>query len=129
MLTTVWIALLVFTVPGLVVSWISGLKLPWAAAASIPVSFGIYGMAAWELGMWDMRFDVRSATIARSLLPPAVTGSTASAARSTSSTGQRWASHAEGHERSQEVPARGPAGPVSTRARWLHRRRWAILDI
>ncbi len=64
MLTTVWIALLVFTVPGLVVSWISGLKLPWAAAASIPVSFGIYGMAAWVLGMWDMRFDVRSATIA-----------------------------------------------------------------
>lgn len=64
MLTTVWIALLVFTVPGLVVSWISGLKLPWAAAASIPVSFGIYGMAAWVLGMWDMRFDVRSAAIA-----------------------------------------------------------------
>ena len=63
MLTTVWIAVLVFTVPGLLVSWVSGLKVPWAAAASIPVSFGIYGVAAWVLGMMDMRFDVRSVAI------------------------------------------------------------------
>lgn len=68
MLTTVWIAVLVFTVPGLLVSWISGLKFPWAAAASIPVSFGIYGMAAWVLGMADMRFDVRSVAISTLLV-------------------------------------------------------------
>ena len=68
MLLTVWIAVLVFTVPGLLVSWISGLKLPWAAAASIPVSFGIYGMAAWVLGMADMRFDVRSVAISTLLV-------------------------------------------------------------
>ncbi len=67
MLTTVWIAVLVFTVPGLVVSWVSGLKVPWAAAASIPVSFGIYGMAAWVLGMLDMRFDVRSVALSTAL--------------------------------------------------------------
>ena len=63
MLMTVWIAVLVFTVPGLVVSWVSGLKVPWALAASIPATFGIYGFAAWVLGTMDMRFDLRSVTI------------------------------------------------------------------
>ena len=64
MLTTLWIAVLVFTVPGLVVSWVSGLKIPWAIAASIPATFGIYGIAAWTLGVWEMRFDLRSVALA-----------------------------------------------------------------
>ncbi|ANE05248.1 DUF6541 family protein [Corynebacterium crudilactis] len=63
MLTTLWIAVLVFTVPGLVVSWVSGLKLPWAMAASIPATFGIYGLAAWVLGILEMRFDLQSVVI------------------------------------------------------------------
>lgn len=63
MLTTLWIAVLVFTVPGLVVSWVSGLKVPWAIAASIPATFGIYGLSAWLLGLWEMRFDLHSVVI------------------------------------------------------------------
>ncbi|WP_245802157.1 DUF6541 family protein [Corynebacterium pacaense] len=63
MLTTVLIAVAVFSVPGFIVSWISGLKTPWALAASIPVSFGIFGLAAWILGMMDLRFDVRSVAV------------------------------------------------------------------
>lgn len=63
MLTTLWIAVLVFTVPGLVVSWVSGLKVPWAIAASIPATFGIYGLSAWLLGLWEMHFDLHSVVI------------------------------------------------------------------
>ncbi|ALC05044.1 hypothetical protein CDES_02955 [Corynebacterium deserti GIMN1.010] len=63
MLTTLWLAVVAFAVPGFVVSWISGLKLPWAFAASIPATFGIYGFSAWVLGMASMRFDLRSVVL------------------------------------------------------------------
>ncbi|MFC6147409.1 DUF6541 family protein [Corynebacterium nasicanis] len=57
MTTLVLIAALVFTVPGASLGWISGLRLPWALAASIPVTFGLYGLAGWVLGQLDIRFD------------------------------------------------------------------------
>lgn len=57
------VAALVFTVPGLIFSWVSGLKGPWAFAASIPVTFGIYGVAAWLIGLTDVRFDVGSVAV------------------------------------------------------------------
>lgn len=50
----------VFVVPGTIFSWVSGLKLPWALASSIPVSFGTFGLAAWLLGQVDIRFDLTS---------------------------------------------------------------------
>jgi len=55
--TLVLIAALVFTVPGASLGWISGLRLPWALAGSIPVTFGLYGLAGWILGQLDIRFD------------------------------------------------------------------------
>lgn len=55
---TIIIAALVFTVPGLVLNWISGLKGPWAIAAAIPSTFGLYGLAAWLIGLTDSRFSV-----------------------------------------------------------------------
>lgn len=128
MLTTVWIALLVFTVPGLVVSWISGLKLPWAAAASIPVSFGIYGMAAWVLGMWDMRFDVRSATIA-TLITAVVAlvwrlGWITVAVVRRRREGRRQASE----EAPEEAPADTPEPPNRWRALLAYARNGGLLD-
>lgn len=57
------VAALVFSVPGLIFSWISGLKGPWALAASIPVTFGIYGVAAWILGQTDTRFTLVSVAV------------------------------------------------------------------
>lgn len=68
MLTTVGVAVLVFSLPGLLVGWLSGLKLPWAAAAAIPFTFGIYGLVAWVLGMAEWRFDVRSVLISTAVI-------------------------------------------------------------
>lgn len=53
----VLIAALVFTMPGAAVGWVSGLRLPWALATSIPVSFGLFGLAGWVLGQMDIRYD------------------------------------------------------------------------
>ena len=49
----VLVAALVFTVPGALLGWVSGLRLPWAAAGSVPVSFGVFGLGAWVLGQLD----------------------------------------------------------------------------
>lgn len=62
------LAALVFTVPGFLLGWVSGLKAPWAAAASLPVSFGVYGLAAWLLGQTGLRYDLASATVVWALL-------------------------------------------------------------
>ncbi|AZA14281.1 DUF6541 family protein [Corynebacterium choanae] len=45
--------LLVFVVPGLVINWMSGLKLPWALTASVPVSLGVLGFIGWLSGLDD----------------------------------------------------------------------------
>ncbi|WIM73028.1 hypothetical protein QP028_04825 [Corynebacterium suedekumii] len=42
LLQAVLITALVFTVPGAALAWVSGLRLPWALASSIPVSFGTF---------------------------------------------------------------------------------------
>ena len=41
--------LAVLIIPGMVVNWISGLKLPWAVAASLPTTAGVVGFAGWAL--------------------------------------------------------------------------------
>lgn len=55
---------LVVLVPGLVVGWLSGLRLPWAAATAVPVTFSIYGLAGWLYGYVGIPFTVWSATAA-----------------------------------------------------------------
>lgn len=62
------VAALVFTVPGLIFNWLSGLKGPWAVAASIPVTFGIYGLAAWLIGQTDARFTVGTVAVVWAIL-------------------------------------------------------------
>lgn len=56
----VLIAFVFYTAPGALLGWVSGLKLPWALASSVPVTFGTVGLAAWLLGQWDQRFEVGS---------------------------------------------------------------------
>ena len=52
----VWLAIAVFTLPGLIVSWVAGARLPAAAAASLPVTFGIAGLASWMYGAMGIGF-------------------------------------------------------------------------
>ncbi|AIT60336.1 DUF6541 family protein [Corynebacterium doosanense] len=53
----------VIFLPGAVISWVSGAKLPYAAVAAIPVSFAVYGVAGWVFGLVDIRFGVLSAAL------------------------------------------------------------------
>ncbi|MBI8999450.1 hypothetical protein M0E87_01195 [Corynebacterium sp. CCM 9185] len=57
------VAVLVFTVPGFLTCRVSGVRAPWAAAASIPASFGIYGLAAWFYGLTPYAYDARSVSV------------------------------------------------------------------
>ncbi|MDY5786427.1 DUF6541 family protein [Corynebacterium sp.] len=52
----VLIALLVFVLPGFVVSWVAGAKSPAALAAALPVTFGIVGLSSWLWGEAGARF-------------------------------------------------------------------------
>ena len=52
----VWLAIAVFTLPGLIVAWVAGAKLPAAAAASLPATFGLIGFGSWLLGALGIRF-------------------------------------------------------------------------
>ena len=52
----VWLAIAVFTLPGLIFAWVAGAKLPAAAAASLPATFGIVGLGSWMYGAMGIRF-------------------------------------------------------------------------
>lgn len=75
------VAIAVVMVPGAVISWISGLRASWALAASVPVSFAVYGLAGWAMGLFGIPFGVVSVLVTlmlfcliafafRRLLPP-----------------------------------------------------------
>lgn len=52
----VWLAIAVFMLPGLIVAWVAGAKLPAAVAASLPATFGIVGLASWMYGAMGIGF-------------------------------------------------------------------------
>ena len=56
----------VVSLPGLVFGALAGLRLPWAAAAAMPVSFGLYGLAAYVFG--EAGIEYRPATVSLFLL-------------------------------------------------------------
>lgn len=62
------VAALVFTVPGLILNWVSGLKGPWAIAGSIPVTFGVYGLAAWLIGLTETPYTLGSVSVIWAIL-------------------------------------------------------------
>ncbi|MCK7642341.1 hypothetical protein M0E78_05355 [Corynebacterium sp. P6145] len=57
------ISVLVFTVPGFLICRVSGVRAPWAAAAAVPASFGVYGLAAWFYGLTPFAYDARSVSV------------------------------------------------------------------
>ncbi len=62
-LSVVWWAIAVSTLPGFLLGWASGLRLPWAAAASIPLSYSVYGLSGWLLGLSPWEFHAVSVTL------------------------------------------------------------------
>lgn len=60
MASAVAVAVAVFTLPGLVIAWLSGARGQWAVASAVPVTFGVYGLAAWAFGLTSIRYDVAS---------------------------------------------------------------------
>ncbi|PRQ11588.1 hypothetical protein C1Y63_05250 [Corynebacterium sp. 13CS0277] len=62
-LSIVILAVAVCVGPGFILSWVSGCKMPVAAGISIPVSFGIYGLAAWFYGLTPWRYTLTSVAI------------------------------------------------------------------
>ncbi|MBV7292696.1 DUF6541 family protein [Corynebacterium sp. TAE3-ERU16] len=57
------ISVLVFTVPGFLICRVSGVRAPWAAAAAVPATFGVYGLAAWFYGLTPFAYDTRSVSV------------------------------------------------------------------
>lgn len=53
-----WFAAVFFTLPGFLVSWIAGMKAPAAAVASVPVSFGLFGVASWFWGLTSAPYNL-----------------------------------------------------------------------
>ncbi|MBI8990079.1 DUF6541 family protein [Corynebacterium meridianum] len=60
---TALVSVLVFTLPGFLICRVSGVRTPWAAAAAVPASFGVYGLAAWFYGLTPYAYDVRSVSL------------------------------------------------------------------
>lgn len=56
------IAVAAIVLPGTLVNWISGLRLPWAAAAGIPTTMGIVGFSGWVLSQLDIPFNLSTVT-------------------------------------------------------------------
>lgn len=54
----VWFAIAFFLLPGFAISLVSGLRAPAAAAASLPVTFGVIGMGAWMWGLTSAPFNL-----------------------------------------------------------------------
>lgn len=53
-----WFAVAFFLLPGFVISLASGVRAPAAAAAALPVTFGVIGMSAWMWGLTSAPFNL-----------------------------------------------------------------------
>lgn len=105
----VLVAVGVIVLPGLIVSWVSGLKLPWAAAAAVPVTFSIYGLAGWVYGMLGIRFGVVSVVAFAVLVTAVAVVWRVVAGKVRSRHSARHAGHQAG-----ELDLAGPAVPAQT---------------
>lgn len=57
------VAVALFVLPGFVISWVAGAKLPAALASAMPVTFGVIGMSAWMWGETTAPFNLLTFTI------------------------------------------------------------------
>lgn len=55
--------IVLFCAPGFIFSWVSGVRAPWAAALSLPVSFGIFGFAGWVTSALGGHYTVASLVV------------------------------------------------------------------
>lgn len=60
--------LAVLIIPGMAINWVSGLKLPWAMAASLPTTAGVIGFAGWALSQVNLKFNQQNVTISFALV-------------------------------------------------------------
>ena len=56
------VAIAALILPGMIVNWVSGLRIPWAAAAGIPTTMGIVGFTGWVLSCRDIPFNLTNVT-------------------------------------------------------------------
>ncbi|WJY76964.1 hypothetical protein CBOVI_02125 [Corynebacterium bovis DSM 20582 = CIP 54.80] len=63
MWTAALVAIAVFVVPGAVIGWCAGLRVPWAVAASVPVTAGVWGALAWIYGHLGVRYTLASVAV------------------------------------------------------------------
>ncbi|RRO97699.1 DUF6541 family protein, partial [Corynebacterium bovis] len=61
--TAALVAIAVFVVPGAVIGWCAGLRVPWAVAASVPVTAGVWGTLAWIYGHLGVRYTLASVAV------------------------------------------------------------------
>ncbi|MDK7179747.1 hypothetical protein QP446_03070 [Corynebacterium riegelii] len=59
----VWFAVVFFMLPGFVVNWVAGMRVPAAVAAALPVSFGMIGMSAWMWGLTTAPLNLWTFTV------------------------------------------------------------------
>ena len=59
----VWFAVVFFMLPGFVVNWVAGMRVPAAVAATLPVSFGMIGMSAWMWGLTTAPLNLWTFTV------------------------------------------------------------------
>ncbi|MEH0146593.1 DUF6541 family protein [Corynebacterium sp. Q4381] len=53
-----WFAIAFFLLPGFLIALVSGMRAPAAAAAALPVTFGVIGMSAWMWGLTSAPFNL-----------------------------------------------------------------------
>lgn len=57
------VAIALFFLPGFLLAWVSGAKAPAAAAAALPVTFGIVGASSWAWGVTSAPYNLVTFTI------------------------------------------------------------------
>ena len=53
-----WFAVAFFLLPGWIINWVAGMRAPAAAAAALPVTFGVIGLGAWGWGLTTAPFNL-----------------------------------------------------------------------
>ena len=53
-----WFAVVFFTLPGFVFSWVAGMKAPAAGVAALPVTFGLFGVTSWFWGLTSAPYNL-----------------------------------------------------------------------
>ena len=64
-----WFAVAFFLLPGWIINWVAGMRAPAAAAAALPVTFGVIGLGAWGWGLTTAPFNLWTVSYTHLTLP------------------------------------------------------------